>query len=301
LHAYHDAKKTFPPGLQRSWYVDLLPYVEQQDNDGTNPVTIFVCPSRRRAKANYADYAGFQPAVVQDVTATRSTFGYPIYTPRKMGTRNGRDQWILKYSYYSYSFDIGKYSLSWSVLGTKDGMEINHIKDGTSTTAVLTDKWVNHKEYEGFRSDGDVGFNQLGGTTTAYAHTIQPNPRYSPSSSSWYSGTFRSSTYGRAPYTTYYNFPSEMMDKTIYYRYEYLTSSTDYKLIEDRSNPLFELSYNTLRSGTTFYRDSQTNAANKDKPGSAHTGGYQPVAFADGTVRTLNTLPGGSIYVNDGN
>jgi prepilin-type processing-associated H-X9-DG protein len=59
-HIYHDANLHFPTeyGGTQGFYEQILPCIEQPNNDPNNPqpVVIFVCPSRRGALGPWRDY-----------------------------------------------------------------------------------------------------------------------------------------------------------------------------------------------------------------------------------------------------
>src|SRR5262249_23583282 len=140
MHGYHDSHREFPPNGVTSFYIPLLPHVEQHNNDGTAPVEVFGCPGRRKAKANYCEYAGFIPWYRLDSQSDWSNGTVSIkyikaFIPTVLGCdQRGRD------------LPIG----------------IRDIKDGTSHTAVLTDKFVYQGDYQGFKTPGDVAFGLTG-------------------------------------------------------------------------------------------------------------------------------------------
>src|SRR5262249_20968626 len=137
LHNYHDSYQHFPPNGTTSFYLPLAPFVEAQDQavldpnapsaSGISPavgvVKTFVCPSRRAAKKNYCDYAGFLPMFQQVYTwsSTGGTSSLKFYRTVLGCDENGND----------------------------DPVRIADIIDGTAATAVLTDKWMNPTDYKG--------------------------------------------------------------------------------------------------------------------------------------------------------
>src|SRR5207237_2740771 len=66
LHGYQDARGKFPYGeyetgySQGTFYTEILPHVEQQNNDPKNPqpVKLFLCPSRRGPEVGPRDDYG---------------------------------------------------------------------------------------------------------------------------------------------------------------------------------------------------------------------------------------------------
>jgi prepilin-type N-terminal cleavage/methylation domain-containing protein len=119
LHHYHDSHRAFPPNGSVSFYPALTPYLGQAHNDGSLPVKVFVCPSRRLPTANFCDYAGFLPVAVN-------------------------------------------LRLVRTVLGDDRPVRLAEIIDGTSWTALLTDKYVARTDYTGFQSSGDGAWDQAG-------------------------------------------------------------------------------------------------------------------------------------------
>jgi prepilin-type N-terminal cleavage/methylation domain-containing protein len=212
MHNFHDQQGRFPYNggtiaNEPTFYVGLLPYVEAENQlnppfsfTNPGPVKIFVCPSRRPATKSYCDYAGFTPYQKGTLTWTGT---YPNWT----------QQWIWN----TYP----------SVLGGDDTtpVRIVDITDGTTQTAVLTDKHVDNTQYAGFKTLYDQ------------------------------------------PYTSWGN------------------------------------GYNTRRNlNYSFYKDAWLNAQYGDNsyPGSNHTAQYQPVAFADGSVRNYSYLSPATAGINDG-
>src|SRR5262249_25245893 len=99
-------------------------------------VKTFVCPSRRAAKKNYCDYAGFLPMFQQ------------VYTWSSTG--------------YSSSLKFYRSVLGCDENGNDDPVRIADIIDGTAATAVLTDKWMNPTDYKGGATPADVDWNLAG-------------------------------------------------------------------------------------------------------------------------------------------
>ncbi|GIW78989.1 MAG: prepilin-type N-terminal cleavage/methylation domain-containing protein [Gemmatales bacterium] len=60
IHDYHDAYSAFPhpnsQGWNRGLWWDLRPFMEQQNNNGAQPIKILFCPSRRPARTRHVDY-----------------------------------------------------------------------------------------------------------------------------------------------------------------------------------------------------------------------------------------------------
>jgi prepilin-type N-terminal cleavage/methylation domain-containing protein len=251
LHNYHSANGAFPLNGSVTFYADIRCYVEQEINDGSQPVPTFVCPSRRSASANFCDYAGFLPA-----------YGQARINENCPGTV--RDGTTVNYTcLYDYAPGV----LLPSVLGGLDKpVRMTQIKAGTSNTAMLTDKYVSSRDRAGFHNAADIAWNDAGQTSPKvyYNYTTRP---YS------YSTT---STDQTTHVTTTYNY--------------------NYSLNVQVPPPTtFNFSTNTKRFGGAFYRDQLTSSSTYyHYMGSSHTYGYQPVAFADGSVRNMTSLPSGA-------
>jgi type II secretory pathway pseudopilin PulG len=214
LHNYHDSYATFPANGNTSFYVPILPFVEQKNNDGSEPVTIFVCPSRRGPDANYCDYAGFLPVSAQVWNPDTQTSGYAFY-PSVLGCdQNGND---LK-------------------------VKLTDIIDGTSTTAVLTDKHINPQDYAGFLSPSDLPWNKSGQENGSGWYDLDPNRQWDGN-----------------PIQT----PVLVGTNT-------KCDSYNVGIVPDRYGATWGYGY--------------------PGAGSAHTAGYQPVAYADGSVRMKSWL-----------
>jgi prepilin-type N-terminal cleavage/methylation domain-containing protein len=140
-HNYHDTQKFWPLNGTQSFYVGIAPYVEQGNNVGPNvqPVKTFVCPSRRSANQNYCDYAGFMPYV----TLSSETYNPTTHT-------------------WTYNWSVNSGVLSCDANGNDLPVKMTDITDGTSTTAVLTDKFIAPPDYSGFKTQGDVAWNLPG-------------------------------------------------------------------------------------------------------------------------------------------
>jgi prepilin-type N-terminal cleavage/methylation domain-containing protein len=139
-HNFHDSYGHWPLNGTQSFYVGLAPFVEQQNNLGANPepVPIFVCPSRRAATQNYCDYAGFLP--FQQLSGTVDS------------------------TYTNWNWTVTNYPgvLSCDLQGNDRPVKMTDITDGTSQTAVLTDKFISVTDYGGFVTQGDVAWNLPG-------------------------------------------------------------------------------------------------------------------------------------------
>ena len=149
---YNDTHKSLPPNGNQSFYVAILSYVEQGTNDGTAPVSTFICPSRRAPKGVYCDYAGF----------------LPFYTYTYTYTWNPNFQYLVTRSKALWK----------TALGDDSGVRIDDITDGTSNTAMLTDKFVNPQDYSVVgNTDGNYPWNTAGPARTPLENPNPTNPR----------------------------------------------------------------------------------------------------------------------------
>jgi len=251
-HNFHDANKRFPMNNQSVTFLyEIRAFVEQGNNDGVGPVPIYVCPSRRSADKTYADYAGFMPQYAM----TKTNLNCPG------GTWNGN-----KYT-YTCTYSLGGGSFLSPAFGYNRKVKITDITDGTSNTALLTDKWVSITEYDGFKVPGDVEWYKPGAAVNPVDALAAQN----------YSFTFKSGNYT--------------------YTYNYTYTVRTYPAIAT-------LPENTMRNGYMLpdRYGMYTWAAPyyHNYSGSPHVASFQPVAFSDGSVRNLSWLPYGAQWINDG-
>jgi prepilin-type N-terminal cleavage/methylation domain-containing protein len=258
LHNYHDSKRRFPQNTTTTFYMEIKDFVEQNNNPGTAPVSTFVCPTRRAPTANFADYAGFFPV-----------YAYKTHNSRYDYSRDDKAKTIN----YLSTYDIKEGQMLASVLGFPPGVRMTDIKDGTSNTAMLTDKYVSARDRAGFKSAGDLAWGEIsrpGVDLTSWRAQTNTTTR-----------TVRILVTSRPP--TYEN---------------YTQTETITQLVRDQK--LGTVQYNTMRDGTSFRRDSTYSSSYTRYAGSSHVAGFQPVAFADGSVRNLNFLRFGMQWINDG-
>jgi prepilin-type N-terminal cleavage/methylation domain-containing protein len=142
---YHGAYNTLPPNGTVSFYVQILPFIEESTNNGSAPIKIAVCPSRRQPTANFCDYVGALPFV------GGSNFG-PTYV------YNGSNAPTL----YSAGLPNTVPRLCRSALGDDEPLPLTDIVDGTSTTMLLGEKYVPMNQYQGFQTPGDQAWNTAG-------------------------------------------------------------------------------------------------------------------------------------------
>jgi prepilin-type N-terminal cleavage/methylation domain-containing protein len=245
--AFHDAQGRFPfNGESNSYLFEMRSWVEQGNSDGSNPVKTFVCPSRRGATKNYTDYAGFMP-----------TFAYAKINNNCPGYTSTGGGWS-----YICTYDFGEGYWMATVLGQDRPTTISAISDGTSNTAMLTDKFVSSRAYQGFVDASDQAWNNPG-TPSVPVHT------------------YKAQTYG-------------FSGSNYTYQYSYAMQTGTVAILAN----------NLKRKGSYFAPDYYGNygygSYYNSQSGSAHRGGFQPVAFADGSVRNINYLGYGQTYIADG-
>jgi prepilin-type N-terminal cleavage/methylation domain-containing protein len=193
-HTYHDSFKTLPPNGSKSFLVAILPYVEQTINDGSAPVKTYVCPSRRGADKNYADYVGCLPYAgytKQNLVTQPNYFRGPTVT-----TQGGKTTYTYQYA-YTYTFSIIPYTQR-TALGDDLPLPISNIKDGQSNTVMIGHKSLAPQNYAGFIEPGDQAFTTTGtgaGTVSGYSAQLQSYNYNQP-----YKYSYGNNTYVYDPY-----------------------------------------------------------------------------------------------------
>jgi len=264
LHAYHDSHRSFPScpdgATAPSFYWAIKPYVEQDINDGSQPVKSFTCPSRRAADRNLCDYAGFMPSFQQNIINLRTA---PYTSTYDAATRT----YTISYTYV-YDLDAGEFNRT--VLGQEQAVKIKDITNGTSKTAMLTDKWISINS-RGGSSPGDIEWRYAG-------VGVQPVQRYR-----------------MVPAPT----PRDVVSGTT--RYVYRNYNTVQRVAD--GPPIANLSANTKRQpyfGRDYYGSYGAiyDSTYSRYSGSSHTFGYQPVAYADGHVENKSYLLGNEHFIS---
>jgi prepilin-type N-terminal cleavage/methylation domain-containing protein len=177
-HSYHDSYGRLPSNGSVSFLKMIAPYIEQGNNNGSVPVKMYVCPSRRSPGA-YTDYVGVAPTA--------------IYTWSSTSTQNSSGG-------YDYVYTYG-YTQVKTALGTDVGVPFTQISDGLSNTMLLGEKAVDPSQ-RGGSSPADLNWDQAGpGTQTA---TKSQQYTYGPY-------TYK---YGNATYSYTYNYSSLIPDPT---------------------------------------------------------------------------------------
>ncbi len=136
-HNHHDTFNAFPPNGTVSYLDRIKPFVEQQNNDGTASVKIFVCPSRRSAANAVCDYVGV----------------LHFYSVEKFRE-------VYQASPYYYTFEM-RNVFQRTILGDDQPVRIADVTDGTSTTLLLAEKSVSPARYAG-SAPNDVAWNRAG-------------------------------------------------------------------------------------------------------------------------------------------
>jgi prepilin-type N-terminal cleavage/methylation domain-containing protein len=264
---YHDSNHKLPGNGKTTFYVNIKAYVEQGNNDGSVPVKLFTCPSRRSPSVPLCDYAGVLPFY------SYTTSGYN-YTSKPNGS-GGYD------FVYTYNANV---SLQRTALGDDDGVAIEAILDGASNTLLLAEKAMTAGTANGPNSPGDLPWNQSGpGVAPLYT---------------WKVGTY-SYTYP----CSYYKQGAQCSYTYTYLQGPFLDTSTPPRSINARRGGSQYGSY-----GESIIRDqwySQYSYYSYYYPsafGTAHTAGYCPIAFCDGSVKIAISayLPAAVLGINDG-
>jgi prepilin-type N-terminal cleavage/methylation domain-containing protein len=150
-----------------TFYTDLLPFVDQVNNNPNNPTPVpgFTCPARRKPKLPYCDYAGF--SVVTTITSENF---------------DASGNWIR------YEWNVQNVVRRTAL----DGSSIVRMADfhrGASVTTLLTDKHVFYQDYDALGTANpipmDLQFTDpgpallkfpLGGPYTIYSTTTSTPP-----------------------------------------------------------------------------------------------------------------------------
>jgi prepilin-type N-terminal cleavage/methylation domain-containing protein len=233
MHSFHDEQLRLPgnSAATGTFYLAILPYIEAGNQINSpwsvanpGPVKAFVCPARRSATKGYCDYAGFAgyeklvdvwtPPTPQWEVPGKPPFFQPTPLPGSTHTQ------------------------TWNVYpGVLTGDDVNAVRlvditDGTTNTAVLTDKHVDVPQYAGFQSAGDQFY-------TVFTSVTVP-------------------TFYGTPFAT----GNTIRD--IYFNFGFVNDN------QTSTNGLVSTNHNLVSFGSN------------------HTAGYQPVAFADGSVRNYS-------------
>jgi prepilin-type N-terminal cleavage/methylation domain-containing protein len=189
----------------------------------------------------------------------------PAYAYPKININCPGQQQTGDHSYtYTCTYDLGAPMYLAPVLGLDQPVRMTDIKAGTSNTPMLTDKFVSARDYAGFQNPADVAWNDPGqGTKTYYSYSTRPYH----TTSSYTSGGVT---------TTYTYDETQLVLGSLVTLHGTNTRRSGTSFSQDR--------YGFYSYGTTYYANM----------GSNHTYGYQPVAYADGSVRNQTYVLYGS-------
>jgi prepilin-type N-terminal cleavage/methylation domain-containing protein len=273
-HTFHEEHGSLPRNGAVSFYWELKAYVEQEISDGNGPVPTYICPSRRKAKFNYCDYAGAATFY------TYQRFNQQSGTPTKNKT-GGYD--------YNYSFEI-KTSFVQTALGDDSGVRLVDIKDGTSNTFLLTEKLISSNEYKGFLSPGDQPWPTAG-------VGVLPLNKYVATTTTQ---TYPCSWFGKnATCNQSFTNVVPVPDTSVPLRgINTKRGGTGGDVTNGYS---FGGSEPIIRD-VDFGNSSFAGAGSQTNFGTSHVAGIVPVAFCDGSVRNVasRSLPLGVLGINDG-
>jgi len=294
--AFEEANGRLPRNGTVTFYSEIKAYVEQENNDngnGITPVPTFNCPARRSPAKALCDYAGFMPF-------THFTTDHTNGTNRVTQNATGGTDFVS-------DFDMSV-SVVRTALGGDDPVRITDITDGTSTTIMLTDKFVARKNYDGFKTSGDQLWNTSGGPTGAVLTTAvtkgQPNLQ-----------RFTCTIFVRDPQThQFVAKQAQCSNTTPTFQFQTEPVTAGYNTARFGGSwstsrfPQFSFSSGEGVDGITDNNPiAQFNGAFFDRHiGSNHPLGIQPAAFCDGSVRNLKaggssfTIPFSMVGINDG-
>ena len=283
MHNFANSNNSkFPRNGSVSFYWEIKDFCElgAVANPADVPaVELFTCPSRRVAANKTCDYAGFTGSLSisggsYSYTGMQKVSPNPSYT---QNTLNGLPNYTYTYFYTAQATAQPKVISLEAILGSDNPPSIQAVtnQDGTTYTAVITDKSVDWGNYKGSPNFDDI-WSKPGTTGVLIGGTVITG-----------NGTATQSFTDDYSYYGYYQT----------YNYQYLISN--WPMIDPKSGT--PSGTNTKRSvaqatGSSFFPDK---AANPQHHGSAHAGGFQPVAFADGSIRNMAFLAAGLAGYND--
>jgi prepilin-type N-terminal cleavage/methylation domain-containing protein len=266
---YHDAHQSLPRNGTVSYAVQILPYIDQSNNDGTAPIKTLVCPSRR-SPGLYIDYVGANPFY---------NLNYGQFTSQQ--TRNATGGYDFTYSYPGTTYKPIR-----TALGDDEPLALEQISDGTSNTVLLTEKSVDPNNYS--KTDlapGDMNWNDPGPETLTQYKLIFTTMGPYQYDCHWQYGPGAMCSY---QYTSY---PQVVVDNTKP-RLRINTKRGDAQgssyFIQDRYIAQYQ-----QYGGTPFWQSAF---------GTNHTASVTPIVFCDGSVRNLKIgwLPPAILGIDDG-
>ena len=272
----------FPRNGTVSFYWEIKDFVELGLNDGKTPVELFTCPSRRSPVNVTCDYAGFIYQSAGTITQNWSLVSNSVN--QNAGTERSTGQTIWLYTTtYNITGTITRNGNTILESDTPPTISMVTNGDGTAYTALLTDKSVDRKSYAGspgsdevWSSPGASGLSITNKfTTTSFQQVSQSGPY--PYGVYYYdskAGTYQYAAYQSVQTLNYVNYP-QASNSTV--------GANTKRIISEW--------------GQSFVGDSYANPTGF---GSAHAGFWQPVAFADGSVRNMYYMGQRAAGYNDG-
>jgi len=258
---YDSSFKRLPPNPNRTietqagnpnettFLKEILSFVDEKNNlSGTGPVPVFVCPARRKPKLPYADYAGMFAVNNMSTVTNWSDISNKGATP------------IWQAWYLEERTALG---------GSSNGTPVIRISDfhrGTSTTYLISDKYVYYQDYDAIVNNppgapGDLAYTDPGPAIVRH-YTGGPI-----TTQTW------SSTVGST-------IPIDQQ-KQVFYA---VNAKRDLSTVDG--------SWPYITPDSAKYEMYSKNVTGYVALGSGHPGRppYQPIAYADGHVITENYI-----------
>jgi prepilin-type N-terminal cleavage/methylation domain-containing protein len=305
---YHDANQTLPANGSVSFYTLILDFVEQGDQKNApidpvtgrpqvTPVPTFLCPGKGRT-GPLCDYVAFAPYKADNITTTYPN-GYNYVDSGQTMVYTNPPSYYSQYK--GKSFPVYTYTYSQSeteklyrtAMGDDQGVRLTDISDGTSQTALLSEKYVPPANISG-GSIGDQPWNNPGlplYTLTYYSYatattpTILWGPNFTPY---WWQSP--PGQYIPVFYETvaYQPVPTVISSTKI---------STNTKRPPDGNAIIYGYNFGYTYIYSDRYQYGPTSQADYFF-GSSHPGCVTPVAFCDGSVRNVKAAYGTQAYMD---
>jgi prepilin-type N-terminal cleavage/methylation domain-containing protein len=296
--SYHDANQTLPINGSVSFYTLILDYVEEgaqtavlASGGAPTQVNTFLCPGKGR-NGPLCDYVAFAPYTADNYSSS----GTGLVNSGQTIKATAQNTPSFYASYIGGTYPL--YTSTWTqteteklyrtAMGDDQGVRLTDISDGTSTTALLTEKYVPQSQYRsGAWSLGDQPWNNPGApvyTLNFKSYTTPTTPTYS----------------GGPSFTPYlWVYPPGQSVVAFYSYADYYPvattisstkTSTNTKRPPDTNSALY--GYTTGYTYITSDRNSYNSYQADYYVGSSHPGCATPVAFCDGSVRIVKSAWG---------